>query len=255
MNVLLVDDEALVLEELQESVSALLPDANVYSYRRSREAIEFALTTPIDIAFLDVRMRVMDGVTVAGLLQQLYPRVNIVFCTGYPEYALEALNLYCSGYLLKPITEAKLKEVLAHLRYPLSELDTQPLFSFRCFGNFEAYHKGVPIRFEYTRTKELLAYLVDRNGVDCTTRDIAAVLFPEEEHRSYFNRLRRDLISTLTKLGGEDILRQSKGILGINRQNVSCDYFDYMDKHHSSYPGEYMAQYSFGHPASQSSPA
>lgn len=244
MNILLIDDERYLLEELKESVSAVLPAASIYAFQRARPALKFAQTTPIDIAFLDIRMKVMDGLTMARHLQEMYPKLNIIFCTGYESYSMEAHGLFCSGYLLKPVTEEKVRLCLTHLRYPLKP-EHKSVVRFRCFGNFEVYYEGTPIHFYYRKTKELLAYLVDRNGADCSIREISAVLFEDETKRSYFNQLRQDLISSFKEIGIADILSVKRGFLGIKREMVSCDYFDYLDSgSHQSIP-EYMTQYSF----------
>lgn len=243
MNVLLVDDEIIVLELLKETVMKVLPQANSVSFASSREALEYAEHHPIDIAFLDINMRIIDGVTMARKLQSLYPKINIIFCTGYSEYMKDAFDLYCSGYLLKPVTEEKIRQAVEHLRYPVQPAAKR--VAIQCFGNFEVFVNGMPVKFKYNRTKELLAYLVDRNGTDCSTLELIAVLFGDDVNRSYFNHLRKDLIDTFTDLGVNDILRTKRGRLGINRETVDCDYFDYLDGKRSDKPEEYMAQYSF----------
>ena len=43
-----------------------------------------------------------------------------------------------------------------------------------------------------------------------------------------------------------DILIQSRGYLGIARDRVKCDYFDYLDHKIDAPAREYMTQYSFG---------
>lgn len=70
------------------------------------------------------------------------------------------------------------------------------------FGNFEVYVDGKPLEFKYSRTKEMLAYLVDRQGALCTMAEIQAVLFEDEMgHESYIKSLRRDLQVTLDEAG------------------------------------------------------
>lgn len=243
MKVLLMDDELMVLELLKERVVNVLPDAEIFAFSKSREALEFAKQNRIDIAFLDINMRVIDGVTVAKEIQSIYPSVNIIFCTGYKEYMQDAFEMYCSGYILKPVTEDSIRKAVEHLRYPLAEDKSK--VEIRCFGNFEVFLDKKPIVFKYNRTKELLAYLVDRNGADCSTSELMSVLFEDDERRSYFNHLRTDLIDTFKKLGISDILRTNRGRLGIQRDMVKCDYFDYLDGIIKEKPNEYMAQYSF----------
>lgn len=242
MTVLLVDDEKILLNKLLRLVSEELPQADCHAFTKAQEAIDFGTQNQVDIAFLDIQMRGTDGLEVARRVQEHSPKVNIIFCTDFSEYALGALDLNCSGYLMKPITKDKLRSAMQHLRFPMNENHE---ISFRCFGNFEAYCNGVPIKFKYSKTKELLAYLVDRNGTSISVGEISAVLFEDDQHRSYLNQLRLDLINTFEKLGVEDVIVQSKGYLGINREKVSCDYFDYLDHKLQVTTREYMTQYSF----------
>lgn len=246
MKILLVDDEPLVLKALEITVAKVAPEATLFPFTKAKEAINFARENPIDIAFLDINMRVVDGIGMAKELQKMQPRINIVFCTGYSEYAMDAHELYCSGYLLKPVLEDNVREVLHHLRYPIEEEKKSNVY-IQCFGNFEVYYKGEPIAFEYSRTKELLAYLVDRYGANCSTRELLAVLFEDDMKMSYFQRLRRDLIKTFEDLGETDIIQSAKGTIRINCDSVECDYFAYRQgKAAQNYNvEEYMAQYSF----------
>ena len=66
------------------------------------------------------------------------------------------------------------------------------------FGNFEVYFDGNPLKFKYTKSKELLAYLVDRRGALCTVSELMAVLFEDDEgHETYFKSIRKDMIDTI----------------------------------------------------------
>lgn len=243
MNVILVDDEKLNLENLEYIAQKVLPDANCVSFRKASTVLDYIYTHPVDIAFLDIQMAGIDGITIAKILRERYPRVNVLFCTGHTDYSLAAWDLNCSGYLLKPVTEEKVREAIANLRYPVVE---EKRVEFHCFGNFDVYCDGKPIWFKYSRTKELLAYLVDRNGARCSMRELSAVLFEDDQHRSYMYQIRLDLMNTLGELGVEDIIVQSRGYLGIRREKVKCDYFDYLDRKIEPPVHEYMTQYSFG---------
>lgn len=242
LNVILVDDERLNLENLEYLMDIVLPNANRISFAKASQALEYIRDHPIDIAFLDINMRGIDGITIAKVLQDASPNANIIFCTGYTEYALDALDIHCSGYLLKPITETKVREALSHLRHPL---EPEKRVKFRCFGNFEVYCDNKPVWFKYNRTKELLAYLVDRNGISVSLKELSAILFEDDMHRSYMYQIRLDLVNTLVELGVDDILVQSRGFLGIDKEKVSCDYYDYLDDKLVPPIQEYMTQYSF----------
>lgn len=242
MNILLVDDEVPALSELTDVVSSVLPSAQLLSFSRAHEAMDCAEATRIDVAFLDINMRFMDGLTMAKKLLDLYPMCNVIFCTAYADYALDAWGTYCSGYLLKPISPEKAREAIAHLRYPL--LQQKKRVELRCFGNFDVLCDGRPVAFKYKKTRELLAYLTDCNGAEATTQEIMAAIF-EENKPSYFGNIRLDLLDTFAELGVPEIVYAAYGRMRVMREAVDCDYFDYLDGKNAAFRGEYMSQYSF----------
>ncbi len=242
MNILFVDDEPLALDKLDRLLGAVAPEAEKHGFLRAQEAMAFAEANAIDVALLDINMRVLDGVTMAKRLQSLYPCVNIIFCTGYAEYMPDALAMYCSGYLMKPITEDDLRTALSKLRYSVPERKKR--VELRCFGNFDVLCDGKPVAFKYKKTRELLAYLTDRGGAEATTQEIMAAIF-EESKPSYFGNIRLDLLDTLAALGVPEVVSAAYGRMRVVRDQVSCDYFDFLDGKSAAFRGEYMAQYSF----------
>ncbi len=242
MNLLLIDDEQMMLEMLSDAVAEVLPSANRFCFTKSSEGLDCAKDTPIDIAFLDINLRGFSGLDIAKQLMELYPKVNIIFCTGYEEYAVDAFKMYASAFLQKPIWAENIQEAVEHLRFPVEQ---PKRLRFRCFGNFEAYCDGKPIIFERKRTLELLAYLVDRNGVECSAQEIMAALFEDDEKRRYYNYLRNDLIKRFEELQLSDCLLMNRNGIGIVREKADCDYFDYLDRKIKKPPMEYMTQFSF----------
>ena len=242
MNILFVDDEPLALGKLDRLLGVTAPEAKRHGFVRAHDAMTFAEENTVDVALLDINMRGLDGVTMAKRLQALYPRVNIIFCTGYSEYMPDALAMYCSGYLMKPITENDLRTALQHLRYSVAK-DTKRI-ELRCFGNFDVLCDGKPVAFKYKKTRELLAYLTDRNGAEATTQEIMAAIF-EESKPSYFSNIRLDLLNTFASLGISEVVSAAYGRIRLVRERVTCDYFDYLDGKNGAFYGEYMAQYSF----------
>lgn len=242
MNIIIVDDEPLALKMLANAVSEAVPEAEIAAYSKPREALEYAERAAIQIAFLDINMQLMSGLEMARRLKKICAETNIVFSTGYEKYALDAHKLFASGYLLKPISADDVREVMENLRFPAAR---PKRLSFRCFGNFEAYCDGKPIRFKLSRTKEMLAYLVDRNGAQCSSSEIISVLFENANNMDYYQKLRSDLIKTFRKLGLSDCITVTHGGISVNREKADCDYFDIKDGKISEKPAEYMSQFSF----------
>lgn len=246
MKILAVDDEFIALEGLVKSIKEACSDAEIFSFRFADEAIRFMRTNICDVAFLDIEMIGMNGVGLANALIQVNPEINIIFSTGYGNYRDVAFDIHASGYIVKPITTEKVKKELDNLRKPVKKINK---LQIEVFGNFEVYFNGTPLKFKYTKSKELLAYLVDRRGALCTVSELTAILFEDDDgHDTYFKSIRKDLIDTITAVGCENSIIIQRGKLGINKENVYCSFFDLIDGKvniKDVYHGEYMTQYSF----------
>lgn len=250
MNIIAVDDEKLSLEALVTAIKENLPNETINSFRRTTDAEVFAGRNGCDIAFLDIEMRGVNGITLAKRFQKINPKVNIIFVTGYGDYTGEAFSLYASAYIMKPVTSEKVKKALETLRY--GSAFEEGRVKAVTFGNFEVYYKGEPIKFKYKKTKELLAYLIDRRGALCANNDIIAVIWEDDDfgmdRQDYLKKLKQDLSKTFSELGVEDIIIKQRGQIGINPKKIECDYFKYLEGDSTimnSYQGEYMAQYGW----------
>ena len=246
MKIIAVDDEKIALQGLLLSIQKAAPDADTFGFRHTGEAIAHMEADPCDVAFLDIEMKGMNGVEVAKRLLAINPNVNIIFTTGFGSYRDVAFDMHASGYLIKPITTEGIKRELEHLRYPASAPKRLKIYTF---GNFEVFYGGIPLKFKYQKTKEALAYLVDRKGAMCSADEIISVIFEDDgDHKAYYHKIRSDLLSTFSVIECEGLILQQKGMLGLATEHVDCDYYDYLNGRvalEKLYHGEYMAQYSF----------
>ena len=244
MKIIALDDEELALEGLMDAIRACAPNAELHGFSYAEDVLVFLRDHSCDVAFLDVEMAGINGVELAEQLKLRNPDVNLIFATGFSSYQGSAFDLHASGYLMKPITVEKVRKELANLRRPVPE---EKRIQVQCFGNFEVYLDGIPLEFKYHKTKELLAYLVDRKGALCTNGEIIAKLFGDDNHNAYLRSLRKDLLDTLETAGCADVITQQRGKLGLVPEAIRCDYYDWCDgkKMGNAYLGEYMAQYSW----------
>ena len=157
MNVIAVDDELFSLNDLKEVLEVCIPQTEIMGFLKADEALEYARKNSVDIAFLDIKMNNMTGIQLAGQLTQINEKTNIVFVTGYSEYALEAFSVYASGYILKPATEKAVLNALSNLRYPVE--NARKTVSVKTFSNFEVYVDGVPLHFQELNQKNYLLIL------------------------------------------------------------------------------------------------
>ena len=235
---------------LEKMLANIDPNGEHRFYTDPFEVIK-DLDKPIDVAFLDVEMPGMDGITLAKKITERYPLCNIVFLTGYSEYMPSAFEMHASGYVLKPFSQKKLEEALLHRRYRVPDMSDRPV-KVQCFGSFEVFVNGETVKFGRQKSKELFAYLIDRRGAMCTVDMMIGNLYPDQPAddavKSKLRVYTSDMISTFGKLGVEDLIVKNSGTFGVNTKLLNCDYYRYLDNDPlaiSRYTGEYMTQYPF----------
>ncbi len=114
MDILICDDEPLALERLSRLVTQLGHQVTGYA-THGQQAVELARSLEPDVVLLDIQMTEMDGLACAQYLRQLEPMPAIIFCTAYDHHALDAFKSNAEGYLLKPVMQQELQQVLDHL--------------------------------------------------------------------------------------------------------------------------------------------
>ena len=247
MKILLVDDEKLQLIRLLNTVKKVLPDSEILSYTNPVLAFKENENNLIDIAFLDIEMPEINGIQLAKKLKKINPKINVIFVTAYDNYALDAYKLHASGYVTKPVNEKKVKDELEGLRYDV-ELKPSKKLQVKCFGNFEVFYNGVPLKFARNKSKELFAYLIDREGAAINVNELNAVLWEDDDHKSYFRNLVSDITATLKSVGLDDVFIKRHNECFIDISKVDCDAYEYKNNNPDAiraYRGEYMMQYSW----------
>lgn len=251
MNIIATDDERIALQAMVSAIREALPEAGVHAFRKGSDAILFARENHCDIAFLDIQMGSMSGIALAKYLKDINPKINIIFVTGYTQYTGEALSLYVSGYIMKPATKEKIVKELENLRHPLKRV-SQHRMRVQAFGNFEVFIGEERMKFRYSKTKELLAYLIDRKGAAISVGELCAVLWEDKEDsaglKSQLRNSISDLNHCLAEAGVQDVLLRYRGSLAINVEALDCDYYRFLQMEANAvntYFGEYMSQYSW----------
>ena len=103
--------------------------------------------------------------------------------------------------------------------------------------------------FKRLKSKELFAFLVDRNGAGMTAKQICAALFPDDlddtKNAAYLRQLVLDLKNTLKMVGAENVLCHETPCYRVDTKLIKCDYLSYLATGKPEFRGEYMMQYSW----------
>ena len=251
MYIIAVDDEKLALESIVSVIKEAVNECEVYGFMNPNDALNHISNNPCDIAFLDIKMRGITGLELAKKIKEIKPLVNIVFATGYSDYTIEAFSLAASDYLLKPIDVDQINRALSNLRNPVNRKASKKI-RIQCFGNFEIFVDDKPLYFKRSKSKELIAYLVDRMGASCTMGELMAILWEDgiddSSMRSNLRNIIADVKATFDSVGLKQLINKDRNVISLNVKEVECDYYDFL-KHESyavnKYRGEYMIQYSW----------
>ena len=251
MTILCVDDE----KQQVETTAAMcreLPDVDdVREFTGAGEALAWLRDHPADVALLDIGMPDMDGLKLAAEIRRIRPDTEIIFLTAHPEYALQAYEVRAIGYLVKPVSGERLAADLAYAAARMAPRRT-PHVEVRTFGNFDLFVDGRIVRFRQSRCKELLAYLIDRQGSDVSRAEAFSILW---EDRSYdrsmqkqFDVIIRSLKKTLEEYGAAEIFELGHAKMRIHPETISCDLYRFLNGDSEavkSFRGEYLNNYSW----------
>jgi len=115
MKALIIEDESLIAEELQYSLSSVAPDIEVLDVLPSLKAARkwFMHHTEPDILLMDIKLS--DGLSFE-LFEQFTLQCPVIFTTAYEEYAIRAFKVNGVDYLLKPVQEDDLKKAIDKCR-------------------------------------------------------------------------------------------------------------------------------------------
>lgn len=201
---------------------------------------------------LDVKQQIeQTGCPILGTVLNQVDYDNYMGRKYYKSYSKYGkYGYYRKYYKRSHENEADVRNVLEHLRYPPENAPVG--IKIQCFGNFEIFVGGRALAFKRSKSKELLAYLVDRNGATCTNGEMLAVLWEDKPDtaslHSHLRNLIFDLSHTLEDAGVTGLLIRGRSTLALDTSKVDCDYYNFLRGSRSatnSYRGEYMTQYSW----------
>ena len=153
---------------------------------------------------------------------------------------------------MKPVTAESVREELDIIQGTVRTAARSDSLVVNCFGNFEVFFHGKPLKFSRAKSKELFAYLVYRSGATCSIKEIAAIIFEDREYgsalKNQMETFKSDLMKTLRAAGCEDVILKGRNCLSVDAEKLDCDYYRLLKgdtRAMSAFTGEFMAQYSW----------
>jgi two-component SAPR family response regulator len=246
-----VDDEPLAVEYTVRQCESLPEIDEIRGFTDAQSALDWLSEHTVDLALLDINMPGIDGIALAARIKEMHPQTAILFLTAYKEYAFDAYAVHPTGYLLKPVS---LEKLAAEVRYLNEGKRSEPSERIRIktFGSFDVFMGERFVYFKLAKSKEILAYLVDRQGSGVTRAELFAAIWEDRPYdrgmQKQLDTYIRSLRDTLREYGAEEIMEMRKGILRVRPETFTCDAYRFQagdSEAINAYRGEYMSAYSW----------
>ena len=127
MKIAVCDDELQFLDSACSMIRKWAAKYNVqielYRFDNGDDLIDSHKKECMDIIFLDVVMPLLNGIDTARELRNENQNVPIVFLTSSREFAVESYEVKALNYLIKPVDENRLSDVLENFRKEYQKKD------------------------------------------------------------------------------------------------------------------------------------
>lgn len=165
LRIAICDDEIHARDTLWVQLDKILREGAeeiVYDFSSGSSALNWLKKHPgeIDLLFLDVEMPGMDGMEAARQIRTFNKDIMIVFVTGYDDYVFDGYSVGAMDYLMKPVSEKRLNEVLHRVREKLLQKIDQTFVVKNTEGTFRFLYKN--ILYFYSEKRKV--FLVTENG-------------------------------------------------------------------------------------------
>ena len=250
MRAIIVDDEPIMMQKFAR-LTADIKDLSLDGMFETPEmAIKHMVLDPADIAFLDIEMPNMDGITLAKKLKEIREDIIIVFVTAFDEYISDSNAIGGDYYLIKPYTRDVIQLMMEKIRL-LANRQNKEIY-IQTFGRFVVKKNNIPVNIS-GKAKEILALIVTRQGKEISNEEIYSTIWENRPYSNanmtvYYNALRR-LKESLKTADVEDLIISTSSGQMANTEIFDCDYYAWKEQNMSlrdRFEGEFLSEYSWG---------
>lgn len=228
MKAILVDDEHLALMGLKKAIEREASEVEiVVTYSDSTEVMAGVLAHHPDVVFLDIHMPDINGLNLGKQIQAAVPGTEIVFVTGYDQYAVQAFELYALDYIVKPLQKERLRTTILRIKEKLAikgtrktQDATSPMIC--CFNQLQYKLTGMDaqnVKWRTNKAQELFAYLLHHRVRTINRSVLLELLWPELEEA----KAAQHLYTTIYHVR-QTLKNSGMGTIRINSGNLEAGY-------------------------------
>jgi two-component system LytT family response regulator len=123
--VIIADDDHPSRMILMHFIQLLSEYEVVQDASNGEEFIQLVMKEEPDIVLVDINMPGLNGMEAVKICKERLPSLQVIFTTGYDEFAVEAFNISAADYIVKPIERTRLFIALEKAK-KLIQLNSSP---------------------------------------------------------------------------------------------------------------------------------
>ena len=228
---IVVDDELHNLNELCNLINKTGFMSVKGRYQNPLIALDEIESISPMVAFVDIDLPEMDGISFADRVLDYNPNISIVFVTAHNQYAVQAFEINALDYILKPIRIKRFDIMVERIKDRLEAKATSvsSKLTVNMFGKLEVKIGEEPILWKRSTAEEVFAYLMVNYGSFVHKEEIIENIWPEYEFEAALSILKTSVCRIRSVVSGlkndtKVIYSGGRYCLQLDPQNTESDY-------------------------------
>lgn len=258
MLVLYIEDYREIRAQLfSQAISEFQKDFKVIYENDYCKAFDIVCKRKIDVIFMNIDnmdrcVEFFDSIkTFREKVQKYRKEIIFIGITENKNDCYKAINIDFNGALLLPFNQERFNECILKLKEKILKHDV----FIQTMPNFNLFIDGKTVFLKNSKSKEILAYLVNKKGDSVTNKDLISEIWPSKLLDEKALNCCRVAVHNLKKFLNDNgilyILHSSGRERCVNRDDFGCDLYKLYDndmQYISKYDGRYLEEYSWAEP-------
>lgn len=193
LKVIIAEDNDLFRNRLVNIISSIEEIEIAYSTNNGKDLLSIAKKIRPEIIITDIDMPSMNGIEASKVIREELPNTEIIFITSHEEYIKDAIQLYASDFIEKPLNSDRVFDTIERIKDRCISIDKATCFKI---GDSIEFVRTNDLYFVEAMKKKTKVYALGRVFVsDYSMKEVSEIL-----DKDIFYKSSRSHIINLTKV-------------------------------------------------------